>query len=103
MIRRPPRSTQSRSSAASDVYKRQGYSLPGGGPGLARKTVESFLGIPIQYYARVDFQTFEKMVDTIGGICIDVPYEIIIDPLGPHNTATLEAGYECINGSEALA
>ncbi|CZT61231.1 hypothetical protein CDFC105_104129 [Clostridioides difficile] len=24
MIRRPPRSTQSRSSAASDVYKRQG-------------------------------------------------------------------------------
>src|SRR5450756_73714 len=28
MIRRPPRSTQSRSSAASDVYKRQ--ALPGG-------------------------------------------------------------------------
>src|SRR5450756_1946183 len=26
MIRRPPRSTQSRSSAASDVYKRQAYS-----------------------------------------------------------------------------
>ena len=25
MIRRPPRSTQSRSSAASDVYKRQAY------------------------------------------------------------------------------
>src|SRR5450756_1146573 len=29
MIRRPPRSTQSRSSAASDVYKRQQYSLCG--------------------------------------------------------------------------
>eukprot|EP00657_Telonema_sp_P-1_P005919 TRINITY_DN23739_c0_g1_i1.p2 TRINITY_DN23739_c0_g1~~TRINITY_DN23739_c0_g1_i1.p2 ORF type:complete len:131 (-),score=63.33 TRINITY_DN23739_c0_g1_i1:162-554(-) len=27
MIRRPPRSTQSRSSAASDVYKRQKYGL----------------------------------------------------------------------------
>src|SRR5450756_3160417 len=27
MIRRPPRSTQSRSSAASDVYKRQDYLL----------------------------------------------------------------------------
>src|SRR5450756_112605 len=27
MIRRPPRSTQSRSSAASDVYKRQHHSL----------------------------------------------------------------------------
>src|SRR5450756_2046374 len=28
MIRRPPRSTQSRSSAASDVYKRQWYGYP---------------------------------------------------------------------------
>src|SRR5450756_1448223 len=28
MIRRPPRSTQSRSSAASDVYKRQQSALP---------------------------------------------------------------------------
>src|SRR5450756_3247238 len=28
MIRRPPRSTQSRSSAASDVYKRQRYGHP---------------------------------------------------------------------------
>jgi polyisoprenyl-teichoic acid--peptidoglycan teichoic acid transferase len=81
----------------------QSYRLPGGGPALAMKTVEAFLGIPIQYFAQVDFQTFEKIVDGIGGICIDVPYEIIIDPLGPHNTATLEAGYECINGSEALA
>src|SRR5450756_448129 len=33
MIRRPPRSTQSRSSAASDVYKRQG--LPSSKSGLA--------------------------------------------------------------------
>ena len=32
MIRRPPRSTLDRSSAASDVYKRQGV-LPGGGGG----------------------------------------------------------------------
>src|SRR5450756_3116955 len=30
MIRRPPRSTQSRSSAASDVYKRQLWSCPDG-------------------------------------------------------------------------
>ena len=32
MIRRPPRSTQSRSSAASDVYKRQGYTIGGVSP-----------------------------------------------------------------------
>src|SRR5450756_2875251 len=32
MIRRPPRSTQSRSSAASDVYKRQGQYIDGLSP-----------------------------------------------------------------------
>src|SRR5450756_1674321 len=35
MIRRPPRSTQSRSSAASDVYKRQALDLHEARPGEA--------------------------------------------------------------------
>src|SRR5450756_2917194 len=44
MIRRPPRSTQSRSSAASDVYKRQLLNGLGGVPGLpAGKTVQIFI------------------------------------------------------------
>src|SRR5678815_5916672 len=34
MIRRPPRSTLDRSSAASDVYKRQVLSSPGGSSSL---------------------------------------------------------------------
>ena len=38
MIRRPPRSTLDRSSAASDVYKRQGQ--PGPAPDGAEKVVD---------------------------------------------------------------
>ena len=38
MIRRPPRSTQSRSSAASDVYKRQSSGCPLMSAGRARRT-----------------------------------------------------------------
>src|SRR5690606_1108907 len=34
------------------------YKLPGGGPGLAMKTVEEFLGVPIDYYAQIDFYAF---------------------------------------------
>ena len=79
------------------------YKLPGGGPELARKTVENFLGIPIQYYAMVDFTTFEKMIDTLGNVCLVIPEEITIDPLGPHNTETLPAGPDCFNGAETLA
>ena len=40
MIRRPPRSTQSRSSAASDVYKRQVHPEVGIAPGSPVATLE---------------------------------------------------------------
>jgi polyisoprenyl-teichoic acid--peptidoglycan teichoic acid transferase len=80
-----------------------GFSLPGGGPGLAVKTVENFLGVPIQYYAQVSFNTFEQMIDTIGGIDVNIPYVIIVDPLGPHNTTTLHPGLNHLSGPLALA
>ncbi|MBN1319023.1 MAG: LCP family protein [Anaerolineales bacterium] len=44
---------------------------PGGGPGLLKQTLLYNLGIPVHYYARVDFVGFQRIVDTIGGI--DVP------------------------------
>jgi polyisoprenyl-teichoic acid--peptidoglycan teichoic acid transferase len=80
--------------------------LPGGGAELARKTVENFLGIPIQYYVMIDFNAFTTVVDTIAGnngICLNVPEDISIDPLGKHNTEDLKAGPHCFNGAETLA
>ena len=43
----------------------EGNKLPGGGPGLAVKTVEQFIGVPIQYYAQVDFKAFEEAIDSM--------------------------------------
>ena len=78
------------------------YNLPGGGPVLAMKTVENFLGIPIQYYVLVDFTVFEKMIDTIGGVCLDVPVKINVGVLYEPGTVTLEPGYQCLSGKVAL-
>ncbi len=61
----------------------EGNKLPGGGPELARKTVEQFIGVPVQYYAQVDFNTFVQFIDRIGGIDIYNDEELIIDPVGP--------------------
>ncbi len=80
--------------------------LPGGGPELARKAVENFLGVPIQYYVMIDFNAFTTVVQTIAGekgICLVIPYDITIDPIGPHNTENLKAGPDCFNGAETLA
>jgi LCP family protein required for cell wall assembly len=43
-----------------------------GGPELAVQTVSADFGIPIEYYARVDFRGFERLIDTVGGVIIDV-------------------------------
>jgi polyisoprenyl-teichoic acid--peptidoglycan teichoic acid transferase len=44
----------------------------GGGPERVKQTVYQNLGIPIDYYIRVDFQGFMKIIDTLGGVDIDV-------------------------------
>jgi polyisoprenyl-teichoic acid--peptidoglycan teichoic acid transferase len=78
------------------------YKLPGGGPGLAMKTVENFLGIPIQYFAQVEFSAFARMIDDIGGICLDVPVTIKVGVMDEEGTTTVEAGRQCLSGKVAL-
>lgn len=77
--------------------------LPGGGPALAVKTVEKLLGVPIQYYIQIDFGAFVRMVDEIGGVEINVPEQIRVDPIGPNNTVELEPGVQVLSGDVTLA
>lgn len=80
----------------------EGNRLPGGGPALAMRTVESVVGVPIQYYAVVDFATFEKLIDEIGGIDVLVPERIKISPIGGLSH-WLDAKPYHLNGADALA
>jgi LCP family protein required for cell wall assembly len=77
--------------------------LPGGGPGLAMETVQGFIGVPIQYYAQIDFYAFEQFIDSMGGLDMHIREPIKVDPLGPGNTVTLEPGVQTLTGAVALA
>ncbi len=83
----------------------EGNRLPGGGPELARKTVEQFLGVPIQYYAQVDFYTFVEFIDLIGGIEIYNDEELRLDPVGEgkDKIKLTCCGMRQLNGERALA
>lgn len=78
------------------------YKLPGGGPSLTKRTIENFLGTPIHYYAEIDFSAFERMVDEIGGICLDVPVTVEVGVLDEHGTTEVKAGHQCLSGKVAL-
>jgi LCP family protein required for cell wall assembly len=86
-------------------YLGDAYKLPGGGPALAVKTVESFLGVPINYYAQIDFASFVQFIDEIGGVKIDVPQDITIDLLGSgaKTKKKLKPGIQTLPGEWALA
>jgi polyisoprenyl-teichoic acid--peptidoglycan teichoic acid transferase len=79
------------------------YRLPGGGPGLAMRTVENLLGIPIDYYVMLDFYTFERFIDEIHGVKLVIPEEIRVDPLGQGNAKILQPGEQVLPGDLALA
>jgi len=86
-------------------YLGDAYQLPGGGPALAVKTVEQFLGVPINYYAQIDFQAFVRFIDEIGGVEVDVPEPLSIDLLGTgfKTKKKLEPGRQVLPGEWALA
>jgi LCP family protein required for cell wall assembly len=79
---------------------------PGGGPALAKRTVQYNLGVPVNYYVRVDFGGFRRIVDAIGGIDIDVEAPIIDDTYPDENYGYdplyIEAGHQHMNGELAL-
>lgn len=83
----------------------EGSRLPGGGPELARKTVEQFVGVPIHYYAQIDFNTFVEFIDLIGGIEVYNDEELRLDPIGSgkDKIRLTCCGYRTLNGERALA
>ena len=58
-----------RINAAYDYGERE---KTGGGPQLARRTVEQLLGVPIHHYALIGFAGFERLVNQVGGVVLDV-------------------------------
>ena len=71
-----------------------------GGPRRLVLTVEQALGIPIHHYMEVDFVSFARLVDSLGGITIDFEH-----PAFDLNSGLdiSEAGPNHLDGPQALA
>ncbi|MBG0917711.1 LCP family protein [Exiguobacterium sp. SRB7LM] len=71
-----------------------------GGIDTTIATVENLLDIPIDYYATINFDGIEDLVDAVGGVEIDVLIPISGKATG---NVELEPGVQVLNGKEALA
>ncbi|MFD0771387.1 LCP family protein [Bacillus sp. CGMCC 1.60114] len=75
-----------------------------GGVESTRDTVERFLNVPVDYYVKFNFESFIKIVDSLGGIDIDVPVTFTEqDSKDQAGAIHLEKDYQHLNGEQALA
>lgn len=70
-----------------------------GSPERLVQTVEQLGGIPIHYWALVEFSRFRELIDRLGGLDVDVPYPMADSASG----AFFEPGPSHMNGAAALA
>jgi len=69
-------------------------------------TIQNFTGINIDYYAKINFTGLVDLVDSLGGIEVDVPYafcEQNSQRKWGKNTIYVEKGKQKLNGEQALA
>lgn len=74
-------------------------SLARGGPERTVQTVSQLAGVPIHYWAAVEFSRFRSLVDAVGGVDVEVPYAMNDSASG----AVFAPGPRHMNGAEALA
>ena len=69
------------------------------GHALCMRTVQDLCGIEISYFAEVSFGDFIQLVDSIGGVYVDVPLPINDPDAGP---SVLSAGPQLLSGEQSL-
>lgn len=74
-----------------------------GGTLASIETIEELFDVPIDYYVRMNFNAFIDVVDALGGVNVEVPYDILELDENDKRTVDLKEGYQLLNGREALA
>lgn len=77
-------------------YDKLNRSFQLGGAELTKETITQWLDLKINHTASIDYGNFEKMVDLIGGI------EMNVDRSMSHGNVSIEEGQQKLSGSEAL-
>jgi LCP family protein required for cell wall assembly len=74
-------------------YDKIAHAYAYGGPQLSARTVEAFLGIPINYYVTLDWQGFISVVDILGGVDMYVEQDMNSEDLTAVYSIHLKKGF----------
>ena len=73
-----------------------------GGIDARRDEISDLLGIPIDYYAKVDLDAFIALVDEVGGVEFYVPCDMNYDDPAQNLSIHFEEGMQHLTGQQAM-
>lgn len=73
-----------------------------GGIEACVEQVELLTGVTIDYHFDLGFVTFQKFVDALGGLSIDVPINMSMQDIVSGDDVSVAAGQQDLDGAEAL-
>ena len=73
-----------------------------GGVSLLRQTVSDFLGVPIDYYVKVNLNGIMNVVDQLGGVDINVEKDLVYTDQAAGLYIHLEEGEQHLNGEKVM-
>lgn len=89
---------------SKNIKDKIGHAHAYGGVDGTINTIENFLDVPVDYYIKFNFESFTKIVDSLGGIDVDVPITFTEqDSKDQAGTIHLEKGMQHLDGEQALA
>lgn len=74
-----------------------------GGKEMTIEKVEELLEVPIDYYTTVNFEGFKNIIDVVGGVEVEVPFDFTEKSDVDNSTLRFTEGPMKLNGEEALA
>lgn len=72
-----------------------------GGPELAKRSVSELLGVPVQYYVKVNMAGFRDLVDLMGGVTVDVAKPMHYEDPTDGLKIDLDPGRQLLDGQKA--
>lgn len=77
-------------------YGAEKYGIP-----LLKEELEEMIGVPIDYYCKVNFEAFNYLIDAIGGVQYNVPMRMYYQDPGQDLSIDLQPGLQTLNGEQA--
>lgn len=94
-----PRDTPLHLDDGSVVKINEAYNI--GGAAYTIEAVSELTGVPISHYGEVHFSELQTLVDSLGGVTVDVPIELSYKDALTGETVTIQPGEQTLDGQQA--